>query len=246
MNYFRPSQSLPSTPSPFVYHIPASRQLDYARVTLSPSSRFTQDLQNIQLFPNSSQESSQASSRGSSRGSFRYHVSLSQDCTVNNNDIIHGQQLEDNFGCEYRKDEWLKLARLGFAVLHWSQPWGGRELAKIWRYGVELSYIENNDSHSKLWFRRLCHLRRSKRSAENVASYYHIMSNWGSFIGSTLTFAWCQLLRGQRRSAHLGKQQPALDWLLLRRHGKRILRKCDGRLGNTARYELSECHVISY
>ena len=74
----------------------------------------------------------------------------------------------------YRNSQRLDSTRLEYMVRHKSQLKAGRELAAIWKHGIELAYIEEDGASTKLWLRRLCHLDHSRNDAKNVDIYHHI------------------------------------------------------------------------
>ena len=51
---------------------------------------------------------------------------------------------------------------------------GGREAALIWKYGVELAYVDDNGSSLRLWLCQLCHANESKNEAKKMNRYHHI------------------------------------------------------------------------
>jgi hypothetical protein len=55
----------------------------------------------------------------------------------------------------------LEPARLGFSVRHKSYSTGKRQLAPIWRYGLELQYLERDIVKvQRIWLCRLCYRRQ--------------------------------------------------------------------------------------
>jgi len=77
-------------------------------------------------------------SSSSSTASHGYHKLPTGDYTV------VGVDFEVDFEHVYRRGERLHAARLTYRVRHKSQLKGKRELASSWKYGVELSYLEDD------------------------------------------------------------------------------------------------------
>lgn len=73
-----------------------------------------------------------------------------------------------------RSEGRLIPARLGYRVRHKSQLKGNRALAPIWRYGVELTYLEDDGKRSKLWLCRFCHQSHQSNDAKVVNGTAHI------------------------------------------------------------------------
>lgn len=72
----------------------------------------------------------------------------------------------------------LAAARLGYCVRHKSQIGSKREVASIWRYGVELEYLEDNLLKvSKLWLCKRCHLASVNNDTKRVDSTTFIIKH---------------------------------------------------------------------
>ena len=151
------SAALPSSspPATVVYHSSASKRLAQARAGASIAS--------------SGSSESPSVSPGPQTYAFR-----SQGYPTDGQDTVQGVPFNLGFTHVYRNSQRLDSTRLGYAVRHKSQLKGGRELAAIWKHGIELAYIEEDGASTKLWLCRLCHLDRSRNDAKNVDSYHHI------------------------------------------------------------------------
>jgi hypothetical protein len=57
----------------------------------------------------------------------------------------------------YVNSKKLIAGRLGYKMRHKSALSGRREPSQIWRYGVELEYLELDESTTRLWLCKLCH-----------------------------------------------------------------------------------------
>jgi hypothetical protein len=78
----------------------------------------------------------------------------------------------------FRRGERLSAARLSYKVRHKSQLKGKREVAAIWRFGVELDYLEDDlVSHSKLWLCRQCHLSRQFNDAKTINGTAYVVDH---------------------------------------------------------------------
>jgi hypothetical protein len=75
-------------------------------------------------------------------------------------------------------NERLHAACLLYWVRHKSQLKSKREAASIWKYGVELSYLEDDlVTYSKLWLCWQCHLSRQLNNAKMVNGTAHIVGH---------------------------------------------------------------------
>ena len=100
-----------------IFHAVASKRLAKARTTPSYSSSSSPELSPAECRP---------------------HAYPSGDLAV------IGDKFEVDFGRVSRREGRLEPARLGFSVRHKSYLNGKRQLAPIWRYGVELQYLESD------------------------------------------------------------------------------------------------------
>ncbi|KAF1832483.1 hypothetical protein BDW02DRAFT_426961 [Decorospora gaudefroyi] len=87
---------------------------------------------------------------------------------------VVGEAFEVDFERVSRTEGRLVAARLGYRVRHKSQLKGNRALAPIWRYGVELTYLEDDGKRSKLWLCKLCHQSHRNNDAKIVNGTAHI------------------------------------------------------------------------
>jgi hypothetical protein len=131
-----------------IFHAVASRRLAKARTTPSCSSYSSPELSPAECRP---------------------HAYPSGDLAV------IGDKFEVDFERVSRREGRLEPARLGFSVRHKSYLNGRRQLALIWRYGVELQYLESDMVKvQRIWLCRLCHLARKHGDAFNVCGTSHI------------------------------------------------------------------------
>jgi len=140
----RPAQSS----IPYIFHSAASRRIAKARATTPASPVSSSSSQSISVHGPHEQPSSEYS--------------------------IVGERFEVDFEHVYRQNRRLNSGRLSFRVRHKSQLQGNRELAPIWRYGVELTYLEEDGSSTKLWLCRQCHLSRTQNDAKTINGTAHI------------------------------------------------------------------------
>ena len=95
---------------------------------------------------------------------------------------VVGVPFEVDFEHVHRQNGRLHAARLSYRVRHKSQLKGKREVAPIWKYGVELSYLEDDlVTYSKLWLCRQCHLSRQLNDARTVNGTAHIVEHLKKF-----------------------------------------------------------------
>jgi hypothetical protein len=91
---------------------------------------------------------------------------------------VVGVPFEVDFEHVYRHNGRLHAARLSYRVRHKSQLKGKREVATIWKYGVELSYLKDDlVTYSKLWLCRQCHLSRQLNDAKTVNGTAYIVEH---------------------------------------------------------------------
>jgi hypothetical protein len=91
---------------------------------------------------------------------------------------VIGVPFEVDFEHVSRRGERLLPARLSYKVRHKSQLKGKREVAVIWRYGVELDYLEDDlVTYSKLWLCRQCHLSRHSNDAKTINGTAHVVEH---------------------------------------------------------------------
>ena len=151
--------------------------------------------------------------------------------------MVRGVLFEVDFRRVRCGNSLLESSRLGYAVRHGSQLKGGREAALIWKYGVELAYIDDNGSSLRLWLCQLCqlcHANRSKNDAKKVNSYHHINQHMrkahridpttGEQIKSTVTYrspfeAAARVPGGASQPSHAPWQEGAflnafIDWVI--------------------------------
>ena len=88
--------------------------------------------------------------------------------------VVRGIEFEVDFKRVFCGNVRLDSTRHGYAVRHKRQLKGGRELAPIWKYGVELAYIEDDRSFLRLWLCRLCPVNQTRNDAKKVNTYRHI------------------------------------------------------------------------
>jgi hypothetical protein len=87
---------------------------------------------------------------------------------------VLGERFEVDFERVSRREGRLEAARLGYRVRHKSYLKGNRCLAPIWSYGVELVYVEDDGTHTKLWLCKQCHQSRGFNDAKSVNGTAHI------------------------------------------------------------------------
>jgi hypothetical protein len=88
---------------------------------------------------------------------------------------VIGDKFKIDFKQVLRREECLEPAWLGFSMCHKSYLTGKRQLAPIWRYGVELQYLESDMVKAqRIWLCHLCHLDRKHGNAFNVCGTTHI------------------------------------------------------------------------
>lgn len=227
MDRFLRPQALPGTAADTVYHSSGSR-------TLYPGES--------QAESSSSQSQSQSQSRSSSStiepllldSPADDDLTPSHQYPTDNVHMVRGVLFEVDFQRVWCSDNLLESSRLGYAVRHRSQLKGGREAALIWKYGVELAYIDNNGSSLRLWLCQLCHANRSKNDAKKVNSYHHIIKHMrkahkidpttGQQIKLTVTYqspfeAAARVPGGASQPSHTPWQEGAflnafIDWII--------------------------------
>ena len=91
--------------------------------------------------------------------------------------VVRGIEFEVDFKRVFCSNVRLESTRLGYAVRHKSQLKGGRGLSPIWKYGVELAYVEDDRSSLRLWLCRLCHVNQIQNDAKKVNTYRHIYNH---------------------------------------------------------------------
>jgi hypothetical protein len=82
---------------------------------------------------------------------------------------------EVDFERVYRRSERLNGARLSYKVRHKSLLKGARESAPFWSCGVELTYLEDDRTRSRLWLCKSCHQNRTLNDAKVVNGTAHII-----------------------------------------------------------------------
>jgi hypothetical protein len=87
---------------------------------------------------------------------------------------VVGEAFKVDFERVSRSEGRLIPARLGYQVRHESQLKGNRALAPMWRYGAELTYLEDDGKRSKLWLCKLCHQSYQSNDAKVVNGTAHI------------------------------------------------------------------------
>jgi hypothetical protein len=87
---------------------------------------------------------------------------------------VLGERFEVDFERVSRREGRLVASRLGYWVRHKSYLKGNHCLAPIWAYGVELVYVEDDGTHSKLWLCKQCHQSRSFNDAKSVNGTAHV------------------------------------------------------------------------
>jgi hypothetical protein len=88
-----------------------------------------------------------------------------------------GVPFEVDFERVSRGSERLNGARLSYKVRHKSLLKGARESAPFWRYGVELTYLEDNGTRSRLWLCKSCHQNRTPNDTKVVNGTAHIIDH---------------------------------------------------------------------
>jgi hypothetical protein len=92
--------------------------------------------------------------------------------------LVIGVPFEVDFEHVHCYNGRLHAARLSYRVRHKSQLKGKREAAPIWKYGVELSYLEDDlVTYSKLWSCWQCHLSRQLNDTKMVNGTAHIVEH---------------------------------------------------------------------
>jgi hypothetical protein len=91
---------------------------------------------------------------------------------------VIGVPFEVDFKHVHHHNGHLHAAHLLYQVRHKSQLKGKREAAPIWKYGVELSYLENDlITYSKLWLCWQCYLSWQLNDAKMVNGTAHIVEH---------------------------------------------------------------------
>jgi hypothetical protein len=88
--------------------------------------------------------------------------------------VVVRQRFEVNFEHVYLNSKRLTPARLGYKVKHKSALKGRREGSPIWRYGVELEYLNESGLTVNLWLCKDCHLARELNDAKVVSGTHHV------------------------------------------------------------------------
>jgi hypothetical protein len=88
-----------------------------------------------------------------------------------------GEKFEVDFEHVYLNSKKLVAARLGYKVRHKSMFKGQRDPSPIWRYGVELEYLEDNMSTARLWLCKKCHLNCEVNDAKAICGNRHIVDH---------------------------------------------------------------------
>jgi hypothetical protein len=148
MSRFSRSQQPAATTIPSIFHAAASRRLAQARATNSAS-------------PSPSSSALSAVGYGS------------QELPEGDYSVV-GERFKVDFEHVNCNGERLYGPRLSYRVKHKSQLKGACVLAPIWRYGVELSYLEDDGTRLKLWLCRQCHLSRKPNDTRAVNGTAHI------------------------------------------------------------------------
>jgi hypothetical protein len=89
---------------------------------------------------------------------------------------VVGVPFEVDFERVYRRSERLNRARLSYKVRHKSLLKGAQESAPFWRYSVELTYLEDNRTRSRLWLCKSCHQNRTLNDAKVVDGTAYIIN----------------------------------------------------------------------
>jgi hypothetical protein len=114
-----------------------------------------------------------ASSSASSSMSLRPHGWPAEDTVF----VVVGEKFEVDFEHVYLNSKKLVAARLGYKVRHKSMFKGQRDPSPIWRYGVELEYLEDNMATVRLWLCKKCHLNREVNDAKAICGNRHIVDH---------------------------------------------------------------------
>jgi hypothetical protein len=77
----------------------------------------------------------------------------------------------------YRRSKRLNGARLSYKVRHKILLKGAREPAPFWRYSVELTYLQDDGTRSRLWLCKSCHQNRTPNDAKVVNGTAHIIDH---------------------------------------------------------------------
>ncbi|KAF2175880.1 hypothetical protein K469DRAFT_763015 [Zopfia rhizophila CBS 207.26] len=155
------SQASSASSSYRPYHSAASKRLQKAAAALrSPS-------------PSSSRDSTPLSR-------------LAHEYPENDSQIV-GVRFDIDWSHIYRRQSRLVPARVGYRVRHKSQLKGARKIASFWQYGVELQYLEDDGSYTRLWLCKACHLNRELDDCKAVDATHHIVNHLKKSTCSTLT-----------------------------------------------------------
>lgn len=98
----------------------------------------------------------------------------SQELPEGSDWLVTGQRFEVDFGRVYLNSKRLIVTRLGYKVNHKCLLKGRREGSPIWRYGVELEYIEDDGKFTRLWLCKDCHLSKAFNDAKVVCGRHHV------------------------------------------------------------------------
>jgi hypothetical protein len=90
---------------------------------------------------------------------------------------VCGVKFDVDFQHVYRKGKRLQPSRLGYAVRYKAYLSGRRALSDIWRFGLQLQYIEDDNSITKLWLCKLCHQSRQTNDAMAINGTAHIQDH---------------------------------------------------------------------
>jgi len=70
----------------------------------------------------------------------------------------------------------LRLEKLGYRVKS-SSATRGRKGSRVWEYGADLQYQDENNRFLRLWLCKLCHTKRLQTAAKSVDGYNHIITH---------------------------------------------------------------------
>jgi hypothetical protein len=92
--------------------------------------------------------------------------------------LVVGEKFEVDFHHVFLNSKKLVPARVGYKVRHKSMFKGLRDPSPIWRYGVELEYLEDDmTTIARLWLCKKCHLNREVNDAKAVCGNRHIVTH---------------------------------------------------------------------
>jgi hypothetical protein len=94
-----------------------------------------------------------------------------------NSEYYYGAVFAINWNRIYRGSRKLNGDRLGYRVKHKSQLLGKREASKIFDYGADLVYIEEDGTRSRVWLCQDCHMKGRSDCARFMSTTAHIANH---------------------------------------------------------------------